>query len=80
MEFVVVGNPLNVVRRVAMWFVSVQRNSLFHEVEIKLTDFFKKYKKVKVKVNLDRLCGLMVRFSGYRCRGPGFDSWRYQIF
>jgi hypothetical protein len=22
----------------------------------------------------------MVRFSGYRCRGPGFDSWRYQIF
>jgi hypothetical protein len=28
----------------------------------------------------DRLCGLVVRVSGYRSRGPGFDSWPYQIF
>ena len=28
----------------------------------------------------DRLCGLVVRASGYRYRGPGFDSRRYQIF
>ena len=28
----------------------------------------------------DRLCGLVVRVSGYRCRGLGFDSRRYQIF
>jgi len=28
----------------------------------------------------DRLCGLVVRVSGYRYRGPGFDPWRYQIF
>ena len=28
----------------------------------------------------DRLCGLVVRVSGYRYRGLGFDSWRYQIF
>jgi hypothetical protein len=27
----------------------------------------------------DRLCGLVVRVSGYRSRGPGFDS-PYQIF
>jgi hypothetical protein len=29
---------------------------------------------------LDRLCGLVLRVSGYRSRGPGFDSRRYQIF
>jgi hypothetical protein len=26
-----------------------------------------------------RLCGLVIRVSGYRSRGPGFDSRRYQI-
>ena len=28
----------------------------------------------------DRLCGLVVRVSGYRYRGLGFDSRPYQIF
>ena len=28
----------------------------------------------------DRLCGLVVRVSGYRCRGSGFDSRHCQIF
>jgi hypothetical protein len=28
----------------------------------------------------DSLCGLVFRVPGYRSRGPGFDSWRYQIF
>jgi hypothetical protein len=28
---------------------------------------------------LDRLCGLVVRVPGYRSRGSGFDSQRYQI-
>ena len=32
------------------------------------------------KGKIDRLCGLVVRVSGYRYRGPGFDSRRYQIF
>ena len=36
-----------------------------------LTDIYKKK---------DRLCGLVVRVSGYRYRGLGFDSPRYQIF
>ena len=30
--------------------------------------------------SMDRLCGLVVRVSGYRYRGPGFDPRRYQIF
>jgi hypothetical protein len=29
---------------------------------------------------LDRLCGLVVGVPGYRSKGPGFDSRRYQIF
>ena len=29
---------------------------------------------------LDRLCGLVVRVSGYRYKGLGLDSRRYQIF
>jgi hypothetical protein len=29
---------------------------------------------------MDRLCGLVVRVSGYRSRGPGFVSRRFQIF
>jgi len=28
---------------------------------------------VKFSVDRDRLCGLVVRVSGYRYRGPGFD-------
>ena len=31
-------------------------------------------------IAMDRLCGLVVRVSGYRYRGLGFDSLRYQIF
>jgi hypothetical protein len=29
--------------------------------------------------NFDRLCGLVVRFPGYRAKDPGFDSRRYHI-
>ena len=29
---------------------------------------------------LDPLCGLVVRVSGYRYRGPGFDSRHCQMF
>jgi hypothetical protein len=29
---------------------------------------------------VDRLCCLVVRVTGYRSRGPGFNSRRYQIF
>ena len=30
-------------------------------------------------LNMDRLCGPVVRVSSYRYRGPGFDPRRYQI-
>ena len=33
-----------------------------------------------VSIKYDRFCGLVVRVSGYRYRGLGFDSQRYQIF
>jgi len=38
------------------------------------------FHKGNVVLNYDRLCGLVVRVSGYRYRGPGFDPRRYQIF
>ena len=37
-------------------------------------------KLYKAVACFDRLCGLVVRVSGYRYRGLGFDSRRYQIF
>ena len=37
-------------------------------------------KRVPKRVLEDHLCGLVVRVSGYRYRGLGFDSRRYQIF
>jgi hypothetical protein len=36
------------------------------------------YNSVLLMIN--RLCGLVARVPGYRCRGPGFDSWWYHIF
>jgi len=35
---------------------------------------------IYIYIYIDRLCGLVVRVSGYRYRGPGFDPRRYQIF
>ena len=35
---------------------------------------------IVVGLSSDRLCGLVVRVSGYGYRGPGFDPRRYQIF
>ena len=42
---------------------------------------FDSYNICEGRISLvDRLCGLVVRVSGYRYRGLGFDSRRYQIF
>jgi hypothetical protein len=36
--------------------------------------------RITALASTDRLCGLVVRVPGYRSRGHGFDSRRYQIF
>jgi hypothetical protein len=38
------------------------------------------HKFLEYTVYTSRLCGLVVRVPGYRSRGPGFVSRRYQIF
>ena len=38
------------------------------------------FRKICIENVFDRLCGLVDRVSGYRYRGLGFDSRRYQIF
>jgi len=39
------------------------------------------YEVIPISISkVDRLCGLVVRVSGHRYRGPGFDPRRYQIF
>ena len=35
---------------------------------------------LKHRMEMDRLCGLVIRVSGCRYRGLGFESRRYQIF
>jgi hypothetical protein len=42
------------------------------------SDFYLRYGTAIIWA--DRLYGLVVRVSGYRSRGPRFDSWPYQIF
>jgi hypothetical protein len=36
--------------------------------------------KHEIQSKSDRLCGLVVRVSGYRSRCPGLDSRHFQIF
>ena len=56
------------------WFKGLNR-ILVSAVEVLATITYNFYCCV-----CDRLCGLVVRVSGYRYRGLGLDSRRYQIF
>jgi hypothetical protein len=38
------------------------------------------YNFIPLRSIFDRICGLVVKVPGYRSRGPGFGSRRYQIF
>jgi hypothetical protein len=60
---------------VVQWseFLATERRCIVFPVRYEL-NLYVMWKKV------DRLCGLVVRVPGYRYRGPGFDSRRYQIF
>jgi len=62
-------------------FTSNKLNTRYGEKPELLNKFYKPPRiNVSELVYGDRLCGLVVRVSGYRYRGPWFDSRRYQIF
>ena len=57
--------------------------NMFHYADVNLIQYIKDFcclTFVNPCIVSDRLCGLVVRVSGYRYRGLGFDSRRYQIF
>ena len=56
--------------------MNLQSNMFNHNAAVSIQ---KKFTACRVK-EVDRLCGLVVRVSGYRYRGLGFNSRRYQIF
>jgi hypothetical protein len=45
-----------------------------------LSQTYEQGNSISCTIQCDRLCGLVVRVPGYRSRGPGFDSRRYEIF
>jgi hypothetical protein len=52
--------------------------SVRHLLEVHLNSIAKKH--TIRNISPDRLCSQVVTVPGYRPRGPGLDSWRYQIF
>ena len=59
---------------------AIDRTFLFVEGSQLFTPPYLVVKHLDVVMGSDRLCGLVVRVSGYRYRGLGFDFRRYQIF
>jgi hypothetical protein len=59
--------------------VTFRRNACSHDIML-LFHFPECGFYLGHKCLFPRLCGLVVRVSGYRYRGPWFDSRRYQIF
>jgi hypothetical protein len=49
-------------------------------MDTKISDIINKLVILVTYYRVDRVCGLVVRVSGYRSRGHGFDSRLYQIF
>ena len=55
-------------------------SDMFRLLETILRLNVKEYIYIYIYIYIDLLCGLVIRVSGYRYRGLGFDSRRYQIF
>jgi hypothetical protein len=62
------------------WRQCVLVKYLYLLVEAFAVTFHKTMNLIFITVRTNRLCGLVVRVSSYRSRGPGFDSRPYQIF
>ena len=58
------------------WMLTTVRNTV-----LRISRLLRLHNIYEISFNIaDRLCGLVVRVSGYRYRGLGFYSRRYQIF
>jgi hypothetical protein len=68
--------PLNMHMRV--WYLDCHEAGLCCYLVINLENLLRQLQLFYL--HLDRFCDLVVRVRGYRSRGPGFDSQRYQIF
>jgi hypothetical protein len=66
------------------WIHVIQGETNADKSYIKILTIQKRLRKMTVWFStlqwVDRLCGLVVRVPGYRSRGSGVDSRRYQIF
>jgi hypothetical protein len=67
--------------------ISTPTMAYIHQVSISSTNHcliynyrFEVFAEGIIIIIIDRLCDLVVRVSGYRSRGAGFDSRRYHIF
>ena len=72
----IVGSKIKVIEYRNFTYLHVNK----HYPDVICFSFIYKFNFACQCLYQDRLCGLVVRVSGYRHRGLGFDSRRYQIF
>ena len=62
-----------------MWLIGMYSFIFVYHVAVS-EELYSKQQYIHCLLHIDRLCGLVVRVSGYSYRGLGFDSRRCQIF